>query len=162
MNYDFRSAGHGCLQISALPSTPRLVAYQSSHRWLAFSNKSASFGGDTAPIDLRAYPGSSIKQTHKLMRTPVKKRSLGADVKELFFLFLSFPLILNKDANPLLWLQSRARWSKNKSEKQTSWCQGEGCSVQQTKHYCFLLYRPSWIWHRLSSGRQCHADQFKR
>ncbi len=159
MNYNVRSAGHGCLQISAPSSTPRLVVYQSSHRRLPFSNKSASFGGDTAPIDLRAYPGSSIKQT---LWTPVKDPSLGADVKELFFLFRSFPLFLNKDANPLLWLQSRARWSKNKSEKQTSWCQAEGCSVQQTKHYCFLLYRSSWIWHRLSFGRQCHADQFKR
>lgn len=90
MNYDVRSAGHGCLQISALPSTPQLFAYQSSHRWLTFSNKSASFGGDTAPIDLRAYTGSSIKQTHKLTRTSVRNRSLGADVKELFLLFHSF------------------------------------------------------------------------
>lgn len=97
MNYDVRSAGHG------------LFAYLSSHRRLPFSNMSASFDGDTAPIDLKAFPGSSIKQTHKLTRTPVKKRSLGADVKELFFLFRSFPLFLNKDANPLLWLQSRAR-----------------------------------------------------
>lgn len=127
-------------QCSALSPT-RPFAYQSSHRPLPFSNKSASLARDTVSIK------HTHTHTHKLPDCcshgrPSETAVWGQMLNSHAFFFPPFPLFLNKDANPLLWLQPWARRSKNKSEKQTSWCQAEGFSVQQTKHYCFLLHRP--------------------
>lgn len=90
-------------QRSALYAQQRLFAYQSSHHWLRFSNKSASFSTDTALIDLY--------KTNTRTPGPTLARSPGSAGNARFFPFPPFGLRLNKDANPLLWLQSRANRS---------------------------------------------------
>lgn len=98
-----------CFQVNALPSTNGCLLI--SHHITgcsnkSFINKSASFSTDTAPIDLHK-TNTQTPVPSLARQTP----NLGSAVNARFFPFPSFGLCLNKDANPLLWLRSRANRS---------------------------------------------------